>query len=235
MTTLAGVLPETAAAYAQLDTFARQHGITIGVADFGGVRTLADTTRILGYRTDDYQAALRAGTIRPDTTLQQFRPIAPFGSSFHNYGAAFDVRIIARPAAMTEYAALRALGLYAPNIGLRWGGNFTNPDTPHFELAIPLSEAKARYTSFASSGGASSSLSDLASSFDLGGFLPGLAPSSDDVAAAIDAPDYQESGDDSGVAELQDDAGQIPPSPGLLALGLAVVGVVVWALRRKFR
>lgn len=232
MTTLAGVLPETAAAYDQLDAFARQHGIAIGVADFGGIRTQSDTTKILGYRSDDYKAALSAGTIRPDTTLQQFRPIAPFGSSFHNYGAAFDVRVTARPASMTEYAALRALGLYAPNIGLRWGGNFTNPDPPHFELAIPLTEAKARYTSFASSGGASSTISDIASSFDLGSFLPGLAPSTDDVTAAIDAPDYSEAGDDSGVAELQAD-GSSPPT-GLLVLGLAVAGVVLWALRRKF-
>jgi hypothetical protein len=232
MTSLAGVLPETAQAYNALDAFARSNGITIGVADFGGVRTQSDTTKILGYRQDDYAAALRAGQISADTTLQAFRPIAPFGSSYHNYGAAFDVHIIARPSGLTEYNALQRLGAYAPSIGLRWGGTFPNPDTPHFELAIPLADAKQRYTSYASSGGASSTASDIASAFDLASFLPGLGPSTDDVAAAIDAPDYLYSGDDSGVGALT--ATDSQPPVGLFVIGAAVVGLVWWALRRKF-
>lgn len=230
MTTLAGVLPETAIAYNALDAYARSQGISIAVADFGGIRTQSDTTKILGYRQDDYNAALNAGLIAPDTTLQQFRPIAPFGSSYHNYGAAFDVKVVAWPSSMTQYGALKMLGAYAPSIGLRWGGTFTNPDSPHFELAITLADAKQRYTSYASSGGASSTISDIASSLDLGSFLPGLAPSTDDVAAAIDAPDYLVAGDDSGVASLADNQ----PPVGLFVLSAAIVGLVWYALRRKF-
>ena len=231
MSSLTGVLPETAIAYNALDAFARSQGISIVVADFGGIRTQSDTTKILQYRQDDYNAALRAGMIAPDTTLQAFRPIAPFGSSYHNYGAAFDVRVVAWPSAMTQYSALKALGAYAPSIGLRWGGLFTNPDPPHFELAITLADAKQRYTSYASGGSASSTISDIASSLDLSSFLPGLAPSTEDVAAAIDAPDYLYSGDDSGVSALTADS---QPPVGLFVLGAAVVGLVWYALRRKF-
>ena len=230
MTTLAGVLPETAIAYNALDAYARSQGISIRVADFGGIRTQSDTTKILQYRQDDYNAELRAGLITPDTTLQQFRPIASFGSSYHNYGAAFDIQVVAWPSSMTQYGALKMLGAYAPNIGLRWGGTFPNPDTPHFELAITLADAKQRYTSYASGGGASSTISDIASSLDLGSFLPGLAPSTDDVAAAIDAPDYLYSGDDSGVSALTDNQ----PPVGLFVLGAAVLGIMWYALRRKF-
>lgn len=231
MSSLTGVLPETAIAYNALDAYARSQGISIAVADFGGIRTQSDTTKILGYRQDDYNAALRAGLIAPDTTLQQFRPIAPFGSSYHNYGAAFDIKVVAWPSAMTQYGALKMLGAYAPNIGLRWGGTFTNPDTPHFELAITLADAKQRYASYASGGGASSTISDIASSLDLGSLLPGLAPSSEDVAAAIDAPDYLYSGDDSGVSALTADS---QPPVGLFMLGAAVLGLMWYALRRKF-
>lgn len=221
MTTLAGALPELRAAYDALDQYARSIGISIALADYGGVRTEADTTQILQFRDADYAVALRAGVIRPDTTLRQFRPINAFGTSWHNYGAAFDVRIIARPSSMTDGQALAKLGAAAGRFGLRWGGTFTTPDTPHFELAIPLADAKARYdamTGTASGGGLS---------FDLSSFLPGFAPSDEGDGDPLELSynDTVESGGDFG--------GEQSPVP-LLVLGLAVAGVVAWALRRKF-
>lgn len=224
MTTLNGALPELRAAYDQLDAYARTQGIGIEVADFGGVRTLADTTRILAYRDDDFRAAVNAGAIRPDTTLQAFRPIAPFGSSYHNYGAAFDVRIKSRPSSMTVGQAQAKLGAYAPRIGLRWGGTFRNPDAPHFELAIPIDEAQRRYRAVSGS-------IVPTSAFDLSSLLPGLTPTSDDIEATLTVPDVYVAGDDSGVAALDIEEG---PPPSLVMLGLVVAGVVAWALRRKF-
>jgi hypothetical protein len=231
MTSLSGALPETVAAYDALDQYARSVGIGIALADFGGLRTLSDTTRILGYRQQDFDAAVAAGQVSADTTLNQFRPIAPFGSSYHNYGAAFDITIQSRPASMTTDQALRTLASYAPSIGLRWGGTFRNPDPPHFELAITLAAAQAKYKSYLTSGGGASSLS-----FDLSSFLPGLTSGPDDTQAALDTPQqpdtsdlYDESGDTS-VAELSSG-----PPLTLIAIGLAVAGFLTFLIRRKFK
>lgn len=232
MSTLNGLLPETVAAYNALDQFARSQGIGIALADFGGLRTQADTTKILQYRQDDFDAALASGSIRPDTTLNQFRPIAPFGSSYHNYGAAFDIVIQSRPSSMSAGQALGVLASYAPSIGLRWGGTFRNPDPPHFELAITLADAQARYKSYVTAGGSVSS-----SSFDLSSFLPGLTSGgSDDAQAVLDTPDqpdttglYDESGD---VALAEAPAS---PPTSLMVIGLAVAGFLAWLIRRKLR
>lgn len=215
MTTLAGVLPELQTAYRSLETFGAAHGITFAVADFGGVRTQADTTRILAYRNDDFAAAVRAGTIPADTSLQRFRPIAAYGSSYHNYGAAFDIRITSRPTNMSEYAALKQLGSFAPTAGLRWGGNFSNPDTPHFELAISLDEAKHRYatmTGTVADGGG----------FNIAQYVPFLTPT-------------DEESDDGPAVSLLDDYGSLTPGPdGFIILGVLVLGAVAWAvLSRK--
>lgn len=222
MTTLAGVLPETRAAFDALDAYARSQGIGISVADFGGLRTSADTTRILKYRDDDYAVARRAGTIRPDTTLAQFRPIAPFGHSYHNYGAAFDIIVTARPSSLSVAGVQRKLGEYAPRIGLRWGGTFSNPDAPHFELAISLAEAQARYRN-------APPPSSLLDSFDLSAFLPGLTPTEDPTPPDVSGP----AADDSGEAIFSEHPAE-PSNAGLVALGLFVAGMMAWALRRKY-
>lgn len=232
MSTLQGLMPGTVAAYNALDQYAQSQGISIGVANYGGIRTLSDTTKILQYRLDDYNAAMKAGDIRPDTTLNAFRPIAPFGSSYHNYGAAFDVQIIARPSNLSEAQALAILGRFAPSIGLRWGGTFQNPDPPHFEVAVTLTQAKAMYTAFVASGDPSAQLPP-ASAFDLPSFLPGLTSTAeDDTAAAFDVPVSDVAADDSGEAALAmgpDQSG----TPSLLILGLFVAGLLAWAIRRK--
>lgn len=231
MTTLAGVLPETQSAFDALDAYARTIGVSIGVANYGGLRTEADTNRILQYRVDDYNAARSAGAIRADTTLQQFRPISPFGSSYHNFGAAFDVNVKSRPSNLTVAQVQAKLGAYAPTAGLRWGGKFTNADPPHFELAIPLNDAQRRYRAMVGSGAGVSSLPPLG--FDLSSFLPGLTPASDEIDATLDMPDVYLSGDDSGEVAFTDTPPEQSNVP-LLAFGLLVAGVVVWALRRKF-
>lgn len=237
MTTLQGVMPGTVAAYNALSDYAASQGITIGVANYGGIRTLSDTTKILQFRQDDYNAAVRAGQIAPDTTLNQFRPIAPFGSSYHNYGAAFDVQIIARPGNMSESQALAILGAFAPSIGLRWGGTFPQSghpaDPPHFEVAVSLAQAKAMYADYINSGGAQPPSS---SPFDISSFLPGLTTGDDsDIQAALDAPASDVPADDSGDIALAYGPEQGGGSTGLLVLGLFVAGLLAFAIRRKFQ
>lgn len=147
MSSLAGVLPQTAAAHDQLREFATTNlGIDFSIADDGGFRDQSDTTRILAIRDREYQDAIANGEIPSTLSIDRWRPIAPFGHSYHNYGAAFDVAITRTPT--NESDALEQLGAVAPQFGLRWGGGFTNPDPYHFELAIPIAEARADYANY---------------------------------------------------------------------------------------
>jgi D-alanyl-D-alanine carboxypeptidase len=218
MANLNGTLSELQAAYRGLTAYGQQHLITFAVADFGGLRTLADTNRILTYRKNDYEAALKRGAIQADTTLNQFRPIAPFGSSYHNYGAAFDILIMSKPAGLTDYQAKKILAVGAPGLGLRWGGTFSNPDTPHFELAIPLDEAKRRWAAYQGGGGAGQ---------------PGtsVGPLSSDLA------DPGATGDDYSDPTLYDTADSVPAlepdaTTEYAMLGLVVAAVLWYVIRR---
>lgn len=150
--TLAGERPALTAAMTQLEQLAAAVGIAFATADYGGVRTEADTVTILRYRDDDYAVAQRqaaaSGTVLPP--IAQWRPIAPFGSSYHNYGAARDVRPVRWPQGMTESGALARLGAIVathPELGLRWGGTFPQgkKDPAHFELAITLADARTQW------------------------------------------------------------------------------------------
>lgn len=169
--TLAGTLPALQQAYQRLQQYGATQGITFGIADYGGLRSQADTTRILGYRQQDYAAAVR---VNPDTAkvpIDTWRPIAPYGLSYHNFGAAFDVALTAWPAEWTEAQALTVLGSYAPQIGLRWGGRFPadRVDPAHFELALSLEDAQAEYGAFV--GGQASHLPDIGTGTQLAELL----------------------------------------------------------------
>jgi hypothetical protein len=153
MSTLAGVLPELAQAELQLRARAAARGIGYAIADLGGVRSQRDTVNAMTYRDNDYAVYVAALKRKNPNAVPipklEWRPIAPFGSSYHNFGAAFDVRIVARPVTVrTDAAAVEILGAIAPTVGLRWGGMFPKRrrDPAHFELAIPLAEAAARWT-----------------------------------------------------------------------------------------
>src|SRR5205814_8666856 len=91
MISLAHALPELRTAEQKLKAWAAARGIVYVFADLGGVRTAADTADAMRYRDAEYQMYLR--TLKPGHTpiaKETWRPIAPFGHSYHNYGAAFD-------------------------------------------------------------------------------------------------------------------------------------------------
>lgn len=148
--TLVGEDPLLTANLEKLRAKARLEGIEFDTADFGGVRTEADTTRILKYRADDYAVYVRnlkaknpAATPVP---IGKWRAIAPFGSSMHNYGCARDLKIVKHPDSFSESTAQARLGALAPSCGLKWGGTFKNKfDGPHHELPITLAEARQRW------------------------------------------------------------------------------------------
>lgn len=93
-----GALPELLEARRKLETAALAHGrrVAFKVAPYGGVRTQADTAKILKFRDDDY--AVYLASLKPGQTpipKERWRKIAEFGRSYHNYGAAFDAEPVA--------------------------------------------------------------------------------------------------------------------------------------------
>lgn len=138
---LTHVLPELAAAEVKLRAAAAAKGIYYKLAEWDGaaLRTEADTVQAMRYRDADYAVYVRkmkaAGKTPVD--LRTFRPINAYGTSHHNFGAAFDVEMVKGTQAQ--------LGALAPSVGLTWGGTFSRPDGPHFQLAIGILEAKARW------------------------------------------------------------------------------------------
>lgn len=136
---IAGALPQLITRESMLRARANALGIDYRIADFGGLRTQTDTVLILGYRAADYAAAVANNPSVAALSINEWRPIAPFGSSMHNYGAAFDVLITRTPPGMSEGAALAQLKSIAPSIGLR---SSVPNDPPHFELPLTLDEAR---------------------------------------------------------------------------------------------
>lgn len=143
--TLDGEDPELTAKVEKLRALALVEGIEFTTADFGGVRTEADTAKIMKYRDDDYAVYVRQlKRDKPNATptpKNTWRKIAPFGSSYHNYGAARDLKVTKHPASFTASKALDRLRTLAPSVGLK---TITN-DPPHVQLPITLAQARARW------------------------------------------------------------------------------------------
>lgn len=93
----------------------------------------------------EQQKVFDQGRTTPGAVVTKARP----GDSFHQYGLAFD----AVPKAYKDMKdwnpsgpAWLTIGQIGEGLGLHWGGRWSTPDEPHFELqAAPLSELKAYY------------------------------------------------------------------------------------------
>lgn len=168
---LSGALPETVAAYVALRNSARDAGIEWDLAPFGGLRTETDTATILGYRDADWKAAVaRDPTLAQRTTIAEWRKIAPFGRSMHNYGAAFDVHVISAPDGWAADQALTWVMNAGAEAGLTDGRGFGDPDHLEINFGVPpgtqaVAAARARWqaengTDFF--GGVARSIGDIA-------------------------------------------------------------------------
>ena len=115
-------------ALALLET-AWQDGIALVVV--GGLRTL-----------DEQQALYDQGRTTPGPVVTNAKP----GSSWHNYGLAFDVAILANGSATYPNDAdlWNRVGAAGKRVGLQWGGDFVSfKDRPHFEHHPGISLAQA--------------------------------------------------------------------------------------------
>jgi hypothetical protein len=96
-----------------------------------------------GTRTFSEQAALFAkGRTAPGPKVTNARP----GSSWHNFGLAYDLTLFQGDKnPVWEHPAYDLAGRIGEELGLRWGGKFKSlVDRPHFERPIGLSLAEAR-------------------------------------------------------------------------------------------
>jgi hypothetical protein len=96
-----------------------------------------------GTRTFSEQAALYAkGRTAPGPKVTNARP----GSSWHNFGLAYDLTLFQGDKnPVWEHPAYDLAGRIGEELGLRWGGKFKSlVDRPHFERPIGLSLAEAR-------------------------------------------------------------------------------------------
>lgn len=111
-------------------------------------RLLIESPRALiitdGLRDDGRQAALYAqGRTAPGKIVTY----APAGSSWHNFGLAFDVAVWNGTKATwpNNVALWTEIGLVGEAIGLTWGGRFLRlTDLPHFEYHPGITLAQAR-------------------------------------------------------------------------------------------
>lgn len=99
-----------------------------------------------GYRDPAEQARLYAqGRTTPGAIVTN----APAGSSWHEYGLAFDVAVLGangQPQWPNDVALWSRIGAAGKAAGLAWGGDFvTLTDRPHFEFhpGVTLSMARA--------------------------------------------------------------------------------------------
>lgn len=104
---------------------------------------------VQGTRTFEQQQAIYdQGRTAPGSIVTKARP----GDSYHQYGLAFDVVPLAYeslPDWNPSGPAWETIGQIGESMGLKWGGRWTTPDKPHFELeAAPLSELKAYWQKF---------------------------------------------------------------------------------------
>lgn len=105
----AGLTRKAAEAYATVTWWGEHYGIR--------------TPQIVsGRRSGAAQAAMRA---RWDSGDRRGLVVRPALDSAHTRGEAFDLQ---------DTGGLRTLGELARFTGLRWGGNFTDPDPVHFDL-----------------------------------------------------------------------------------------------------
>jgi|ERR671923_1139336 peptidoglycan L-alanyl-D-glutamate endopeptidase CwlK len=94
------------------------------------------------YRSFEEQAKLYAmGRTAPGNVVTNAKP----GSSWHNYGLAFDVVPLVNGKAVWDTNMWPLIGMLGESLGLTWGGRWKKfKDLPHFEHHPGLTLAEAR-------------------------------------------------------------------------------------------
>jgi LAS superfamily LD-carboxypeptidase LdcB len=98
--------------------------------------TAGVTLRVVqGYRTFEEQDALYAqGRTQPGPIVTNARG----GQSYHNYGLAIDVAGLNANGSINWKINYVQISKIAKYYGFEWGGNFSRPDRPHFQMTFGL-------------------------------------------------------------------------------------------------
>jgi peptidoglycan L-alanyl-D-glutamate endopeptidase CwlK len=93
---------------------------------------------------EEQQALYDQGRTKPGDIVTKAKP----GTSWHNYGLAFDVAVLdenGQPAWPENAKLWKQIGDLGKSVGLAWGGDFvTINDRPHFEHHPGLTLAQAQ-------------------------------------------------------------------------------------------
>lgn len=92
---------------------------------------------------EEQQALYDQGRTKPGAIVTNALP----GSSWHNYGLAFDVAVLkdGSPSWPTDNQVWSRVGAIGKKVGLSWGGDWSKiPDRPHFEFHPGMTIADAR-------------------------------------------------------------------------------------------
>lgn len=100
--------------------------------------SIDELARLFQQLARDYLGIESTITSTVRSTAQQARlfrrastlPAAAPGLSQHEYGLAFDI-------VAADRTRQRELGEFGELLGLYWGGRFSRPDPPHFQLVSP--------------------------------------------------------------------------------------------------
>jgi hypothetical protein len=137
---LEGVHPSVKAKALQLVTNAYSKGYKLIVTQ--GLRTIH--AQNLLYAKGRTTSQLRSAGIT-DVTGEPKENIvtkAKGGTSYHNYGLAFDIGVLNKAEDDVDWNAsskFAAVGKLGKEIGLEWGGDFKSiKDTPHFQISFGL-------------------------------------------------------------------------------------------------
>lgn len=162
---LVNTLPELQARELQLRAIAAAAGILYEIADYGALRTPADTAQLLKWRSEAIANARKSAedaARKAKRSAAQVKAagdaaaakadyrVSPFESGKHGVGAAFDIKIVSTPKGMTTDAAYAYLGARAKECGLTWGGTFSAPrDIYHFELTATRAQLEPKWKAYA--------------------------------------------------------------------------------------
>lgn len=98
-----------------------------------------------GLRTfAEQQALYDQGRTKPGAVVTNAKP----GSSWHNFGVAYDLTLFVADKPVWESEAYDIAGTLGERLGLSWGGRWKSiVDRPHFErfLGVTLAQARERW------------------------------------------------------------------------------------------
>lgn len=111
------------------------------------------TDIVQGTRTMEEQRTIyEQGRGKPGPVVTAAEP----GDSYHNYGLAFDAApkaYLSLPDWNPQGPAWEILGRIGESLGLEWGGRWSTPDKPHFQVPsglAPIADLKAYWNKFQS-------------------------------------------------------------------------------------